>query len=87
MHRGFGYTQNYLGGWNMPSLEDDLAENYKPIVENSDSRLFLSRQWNQRDGAKEASLLSRDEVSGLAFSAFRHDNPGPVARDTWLVPE
>ena len=87
MHRGYGYTQNYLDGWNMASLEDDLAENYKPIVENSDSRLFLSRQWNQRDGAKEASLLSRAEVSGLAFSAFRHDNPGPVARDTWLVPE
>ena len=85
MHRGYGYTQNYLDGWNMLPLEDDLSRNYAPVVERSDADLYVAWQWKARDCEREASALSHPQVTGLVCSTFRHDNPGPIARDDWRI--
>lgn len=85
MHRGYGYTQNYLDEWNMPSLEDDLSQNYAPVVERSNADLYVAWQWKDRSPERESSALSHPEVAGLVYSTFRHDNPGPIARDDWRI--
>jgi len=85
MHRGHGYTQSYLHGWNLLPLENDLSKNYAPAVKDTDASLYVAWQWKERDADYESSVLSHPEVSGLTYSTFRHDNPGPIARGDWRI--
>ncbi len=85
MHRGHGYLQNYIDDWNLLPLEEDLSRNYTPAIENTDANLYVAWQWKERDPESETFVLAQPEVTGLAYSAFRHDNPGPIARDDWRV--
>jgi len=85
MHRGYGYLQNYLEGLHMPTLEVSLDRDYGPALEGTQARLYLSRQWKERDTADEKRLLDHPSVSGLVFSSFRFDNPGQVARNDWRI--
>lgn len=83
MHRGYGYIQNYLDGFNLPPLLDHLSEVYAPVVADHAVNLYVARQWDERSPAEEAALLGQPAVSGLVFSSFRFDNPGPLARGDW----
>jgi hypothetical protein len=83
MHRGYGYLQNYLDGYNLPPLAEQLDSEYALGFAGSGARLYVARQWDERDAAAEAALLARPAVAGLVFSSFRYDNPGPVARGDW----
>ncbi len=80
MHRGYGYTQNYLDGRCLPSLESMLDNDYGEVAASTGVRFHVARQWQPRAEETEAMLLEHPTVSGLAFSTFRHDNPGAVAR-------
>lgn len=83
MHRGEGYLQNYLDGRGLPPLEEHVATDYAPAAAGSRARLFVARQWRERDSDEERRLLRIPGVTGLAFSSFRHDNPGAVRRGDW----
>jgi hypothetical protein len=83
MHRGRGYLENYLDGDGRPSLEVDLSEHYAPLLSGRNNRLYIARQWNPRSEVEERRLLENPAVSGLVFSSFRFDNPGPLARGDW----
>jgi hypothetical protein len=83
MHRGTGYLQNYLDGSGLPTLVDHLRCTYGPAFDGRPSRLFVARQWDQRDDGVERELSSIPGVSGLVFSSFRHDNPAALARNDW----
>jgi len=85
MHRGYGYLQNYLDGFNMNPLREDLSVEYQPVFCNLPARLYLARQWQQRSTVEEETLLEHPLVEGLVFSSFRHDNPGPVRRTDWTA--
>jgi len=76
MHRGYGYLQNYLDGYNMPPLRDHLNSAYEPVLRNQQVDLYVARQ-------EERRLLSYPSVKGLVFSSFRFDNPEPVSRGDW----
>ena len=84
MHRGYGYVQNYHDGHNMPALENHLRS-YASVMEGHATRLYVARQWSERSESEEADLLGLPGVAGLAFSTFRHDNPGPLARGNWVI--
>jgi hypothetical protein len=83
MHRGYGYLQNYLDGYNMPLLLEHLSSEYGPLLENRPVTLHVARQWDERSEIEEKELLSHPVVKGLVYSSFRFDNPGPVARGNW----
>jgi hypothetical protein len=83
MHRGYGYLQNYLDGYNMNPIEEDLNSAYQPVLEDHNAKLFLARQWKPRSADREKRLLEHPAVEGIVFSSFRHDNPGPVDRNDW----
>jgi hypothetical protein len=85
MHRGYGYVQNYLDGHNLPPLLDHLSFDYGPELKNRPVDLYVARQWDERSEEEERRLLSHPVVKGLVYSAFRFDNPGPVARGNWRV--
>ncbi|GAB4579603.1 MAG: hypothetical protein Fur0022_23410 [Anaerolineales bacterium] len=86
MHRGFGYVQNYLDGFNLPPLMEQLTEDYAPYLSNGNpTRLFVARQWDQRDPAEEAALCAHPAVTGLVFSSFQHDHPGATKRKDWVA--
>jgi hypothetical protein len=85
MHRGYGYIQNYLDGFNMLPLHEDLTSNYGPVFEGSGVQLYVARQWDERSEAEEETLLSHPAVDGLVFSTFRFDNPGPITRGNWVA--
>jgi hypothetical protein len=85
MHRGYGYLQNYIDGFNLLPLDQQIENVYAPIIENQPTRLYVARQWDERDSGVERRLLAPSAVSGLVFSSFRHDNPGPIARGNWQV--
>jgi hypothetical protein len=80
MHRGYGYRQNPLDNLNLPPLETMLRDDYGPVAQRTGIELVVARQWSPRCDADEAALLAQRGVSGLAFSTFRHDNPGPIAK-------
>ena len=84
MHSGSGYKQNYLENYNMPPLREHLRETYLPVVSKSTAKLYVARQWSQ-SSEEDSELLSEPSVSGLVFSSFRFDNPGPLACDNWVV--
>lgn len=83
MHRGYGYKQNYLDGYNMPSLQDHLQATYAPVFAKGTVKLYIARQWDKRSTQVETALLEQPPVSGLVFSSFRNDNPEAVARGDW----
>jgi hypothetical protein len=85
MHRGYGYLQNCLDGYNMSPLMDHLSSDYGPVLENRPVNLYVARQWDERSETQEKKLLSHPAVKGLGFSSFRYDNPGPVSRNIWSV--
>ncbi len=85
MHRGSGYRQNYLTGKGMPALVQHLDRDYAPALRKSRSSLYLARQWQHRDSTEESELTAHEAVSGLIFSSFRHDNPGPLARADFVA--
>ena len=83
MHRGYGYLQNYIDGYNMNLLEEDLTSVYQPAFDGRNTKLYLARQWKQRSPEKERSLLEHQAVDGLVFSSFRYDNPEQIRRNDW----
>jgi hypothetical protein len=83
MHRGYGYLQNYLDGYNMPPLLEHLSSGYESVIEGRPVDLYVARQWDERSEVEEKDLLAQPVVKGLVFSSFRFDNPGPVARGDW----
>ncbi len=83
MHRGYGYLQNYLDGFNMKPIEQDLISVYQHRLKNQKTKLYLARQWKPRSSTREKRLLEHPVVAGLVFSSFRHDNPGPIRRNDW----
>ena len=83
MHRGYGYVQNYLDGYNMFPLLEQLSSDYGPVFKDRDVDLYVAQQWDARSKAKERKLLAHPVVRGLVFSSFRFDNPGPVAKGDW----
>ncbi|MBA2595187.1 MAG: hypothetical protein H0V00_00990 [Chloroflexia bacterium] len=80
MHRGYGYLQNPIDELNLPKLETMLRADYGPVADGAGIDLFVARQWHERCSEREAGLRSAPGVTGLAFSTFRHDNPGSLAR-------
>jgi hypothetical protein len=80
MHRGYGYLQNPIDELHLPPLETMLRETYDPVVARTGVACYVARQWKERSDQEEADLLADPAVSGLAFSTFRHDNPGVVER-------
>jgi hypothetical protein len=85
MHRGYGYIQNYLSGRGMSSLEEDIMTTYAPVFSGQNAKLYVARQWQERSSTKEKALLKLPGVKGLVFSSFRHDNPGPISKNTWVA--
>jgi hypothetical protein len=83
MHRGYGYLQNYLDGYNLPPLLAHLSSDYGPVLENLPVNLYVARQWNERSEVEEKGIVAQPAVKGLVFSSFRFDNPGPVSRGDW----
>jgi hypothetical protein len=83
MHRGRGYLQNYLDGTGLPPLSEQLRTTYAPVIRGSGTSLYVARQWSERSAVEEREVAAIPGVSGLVFSAFRHDNPGPVGRGDW----
>ena len=84
MHRGYGYLQNYWDGHNMPPIGEHMAQ-YAQALEPHGTELYVARQWDERSYDEEAALTGHQGVSGLVFSSFRHDNPGPIARGDWNI--
>ncbi|MBF0248395.1 MAG: hypothetical protein HQL36_10060 [Alphaproteobacteria bacterium] len=83
MHRGGGYVQNYLSGENLPPPDEHIQRDYAPVAAHGRTALYVARQWSERNRTEEDNVLKCKGVSGLVFSTFRHDNPGPVARGNW----
>ncbi len=83
MHRGYGYLQNYLDGYNLPPLLEYLNSTYAPIFADQPVDLYGARQWDEHSETEETALLAHPVVKGLVFSSFRFDNPEPVARGDW----
>ena len=74
MHRGGGYTQDYLRGADMAPLDHQLTNDYGPALDGNSTELYVARQWNNRSESEERSLLAHPAVSGLVYSSFRYDN-------------
>jgi len=86
MHRGYGYLQNYVDGYGMRPLLEDLEETYAPFfLPDKPAGLYVARQWDKRSQTEEQALLDHPAVRGLVFSSFRFDNPGPVAKGDWIA--
>jgi hypothetical protein len=83
MHRGYGFLQNYLDGFNMNPLQEDLTNTYQPVFYRQKAKLYATRQWHKRSPQTEQALLKHPCVQGLVYSSFRHDNPGPIRRNEW----
>jgi hypothetical protein len=85
MHRGYGYLQNYLDGFNLPPLRQHLEQTYAPGFAGKSTALYVARQWEERSPDEEVDLLQQSPVTGLVFSSFRHDNPDAIARNDWRI--
>jgi len=78
MHRGYGYRQNYLDGYNMPPLLDHLSSDYEAVFKDQPVDLYVARQWDEGSEVEEKGLLAQPAVQGLVFSSFSYDNLGSV---------
>jgi hypothetical protein len=85
MHRGYGYLQNYIDGLNLPPLLKHLETSYAPVFKESSVKLYVARQWDEPSKEREKTLLAQPYLTGLVFSSFRYDNPGPIARGDWTA--
>ncbi len=86
MHRGYGYSQNYLDGYNLPPILEHLSKVYSPVIaRNGKTKLFIARQWDERSETEEQTLLEHPVVSGLVLSTFRHDNLEAIKRGDWVA--
>jgi hypothetical protein len=85
MHRGLGYLQNYLDGFGMLPLSDQLDKSYYPHFIGNRSRLYVARQWDERSPSMEKKLLDAPSVCGLVFSSFRNDNPELLDKGDWRL--
>ena len=83
--RGNGYLQNYLTGENLPSLKEQIAKKYLPVIKKKSTQFFIARQWDPRSAEQEEELLDTGGVNGLVFSSFRNDNPDSISRGNWRV--
>jgi hypothetical protein len=72
MHRGSGYVESQV----------DVTD-YASIAARTGTRLFVARQWCERNEREEREILAIPGVTGLVFSTFRHDNPAAIARGDW----
>jgi hypothetical protein len=68
----------------MPPLLDQLNDYYQHI-ESSKTKLYIARQWDPILPDEESELLNHPSVSGLVYSTFRYDNPGPLANSDWVI--
>lgn len=80
MHRGYGYVQNPIDDLNLSPLPTMLRDDYGPVAARTGISCYVARQWHERSPEDEERLRASPGVTGLAFSTFRHDNPGPIAR-------
>ncbi|MEE9168093.1 MAG: hypothetical protein V3U24_11630 [Candidatus Neomarinimicrobiota bacterium] len=86
MHRGNGYLQNYIDGYNLPQLNEHMTGNYAPALRsNMTTKFYIARQWDEPSKSEEEALLSIPGVSGLVFSSFRFDNPEAVTKGNWVA--
>jgi hypothetical protein len=84
MHRGYGYVQNYLDGYGLPDLSQQLDQDYAPIfLSQTNTRLYIARQWDDRYLDNEEMLVCHPAVDGLVLSSFRYDNPTAIAMGDW----
>lgn len=81
MHRGYGYLQNYVDGFNMTDLHEDISQTYAPVVNASKTHLYIARQWDEPNPVEEGRLLALDSVKGLVFNSFRYDNAQTTSLD------
>ena len=63
----------------------NLTLGYVNNLSSKSQRYYVARQWNERSEEEESELLDETSVSGLVFSSFRYDNPGPLARNNWYL--
>ena len=87
MHRGGGYTQDYISGQNMPPLDRQITEEYGPILDGKSTDLYVARQWSNPSPSEEQALLEHPAVSGLVYSSFRYDNAQRIAahKGDWIL--
>ena len=57
MHRGYGYLQNYLDGYNMPPLLDHLSSDYESVFKDQPVDLYVARQWDESSEVEEKAIL------------------------------
>ena len=63
----------------------DNLNDYTEHIENSKTKLYVARQWDPISSSEELKLLNHPSVSGLVYSTFRYDNPGPLANSDWVI--
>ena len=68
----------------MPKLIEHLND-YSEYIKNSKTKLYIARQWDPIFSEEESELLNHPSVSGLVYSTFRYDNPGPLANSDWVI--
>lgn len=87
MHRGGGYTQDYVSGQEMLPLARQLTEEYGPALTGKSAELYVARQWSDFSPSEERALLDHPEVSGLVYSSFRYDNAERIAahKGDWVL--
>ena len=78
MHVGSGYMQNYLEGYNLPSIKEHLKDTYFPVISRVPAKLYIARQWNQRSEEEESDsdeYESDDDEDAMlrAMKASLHD--------------
>ena len=58
---------------------------YYREIQYSNTKLYISRQWDERSINEDVRLLQLLGVIGLIYSAFKHDNPEVVLKNDWRV--
>ena len=84
---GEGGLQDYRTGAGIPGIEEQLAEQYGPVLTGTQVDLYVARQWSEPSPAEEEALLGHDAVTGLVYNSFRHDNAESVQKHQgdWIV--
>ena len=87
MHRGSGYTQDYVSGQNMLPLNQQLTDEYGPSLVGKSTDLYVARQWSDPSPSEEQNLLEHPAVTGLVYSSFRYDNAERIAahQGDWIL--
>ena len=87
MHRGGGYTQDYVSGQGMLPLDRQFTAEYGPALTGKSTELYVARQWSDFSPSEEQALIDHPEVSGLVYSSFRYDNAERIAahKGDWVL--